>query len=125
MVKIAEIRESPCFFIRSLTVLAIVFCPFSYRRNFYKEVTETNRVHYEYYNLGMAGNVPKLQSFHFHTLRHTYTTNLLSNEAQTKDVQELLGHSDVSTTLNVYVHATRRAKRNSEKLLDKVVGMKF
>lgn len=35
-------------------------------------------------------------NFHFHTLRHTYTTNLLSNGAAPKDVQELLGHSDVS-----------------------------
>ena len=59
----------------------------------------------------------------FHELRHTYTTNLLSNGAQPKDVQELLGHSDVSTTINVYAHATREAKRESAKLLDKVVGM--
>ena len=36
---------------------------------------------------------------------------------------ELLGHSDVSTTMNVYAHATREAKRDSAKLLDKVVGM--
>ncbi len=64
-----------------------------------------------------------LEGFHFHTLRHTYTTNLLSNGAQPKDVQELLGHSDVSTTMNVYAHATREAKRDSAKLLDKVVGM--
>ena len=54
---------------------------------------------------------------------YTYTTNLLSNGAQPKDVQELLGHSDVSTTMNVYAHATREAKRDSAKLLDKVVGM--
>ena len=67
--------------------------------------------------------VPELEGFHFHTLRHTYTTNLLSNGAQPKDVQELLGHSDVSTTMNVYAHATREAKRESAKLLDKVVGM--
>ena len=46
-------------------------------------------------------------NFHFHTLRHTYTTNLLSNGAAPKDVQELLGHSDVSTTMNVYAHANR------------------
>ena len=129
-----------------------------YHRNFYREVTEKNRVHYEYYNLSMtedapedyteisfvclredgclelpatvetacrtaARKVPELDGFHFHTLRHTYTTNLLSNGAQPKDVQELLGHSDVSTTMNVYAHATREAKRESAKLLDKVVRM--
>ena len=128
-----------------------------YHRNYYKEVREKNRVHYEYYNLDgtqevpqdytelffvclrsdgclelpstveaacrKAGRkVPELEGFHFHTLRHTYTTNLLTNGAQPKDVQELLGHSDVSTTMNVYAHATREAKRNSARLLDKVVG---
>lgn len=40
-----------------------------------------------------------------------------------KNVQELLGYSDVSATMNVYAHATREAKRDSAKLLDKVVGM--
>lgn len=64
----------------------------------------------------------ELEGFHFHTLRHTYTTNLLENGAQPKDVQELLGHSDVSTTMNVYAHATREAKKKSAKLLDMVVG---
>lgn len=53
---------------------------------------------------------------------HTYTSNLLSNGAAPKDVQELLGHSDVSTTMNIYAHATREAKRTSARLLDKVVG---
>ena len=55
-------------------------------------------------------------------LRHTYTSNLLANGAAPKDVQELLGHSDVSTTMNVYAHSTRDAKRKSVRLLDKVVG---
>ena len=62
------------------------------------------------------------EGFHFHQLRHTYTSNLLSNGAAPKDVQELLGHSDVSTTMNVYAHATREAKRTSARLLDKVTG---
>mgnify|MGYP002706790298 CR=1 FL=1 len=60
--------------------------------------------------------------FHFHRLRHTYTSNLLSNVAALKDVQELLGHSDVSTTMNIYAHSTRKAKRDSARLLDKVAS---
>ena len=62
------------------------------------------------------------ENFHFHSLRHTYTSNLLANGAPPKDVQELLGHSAVSTTMNIYAHATREAKKNSARLLDKVVG---
>ena len=53
--------------------------------------------------------VAGLEGFHFHQLRHTFTSNLLSNGATPKDVQELLGHSDVSTTMNVYAHSTREA----------------
>ena len=66
--------------------------------------------------------VKGLEDFHFHTLRPTYTSNLLSGGAKPKDVQELLGHSDVSTTMNIYAHSTREAKRTSARLLDKVVG---
>ena len=65
--------------------------------------------------------LPELEDFHFHTLWHTYTSNLMSNGAAQKDVQELFGHSDVSTTINVYAHAIRQAKRTSARLLDKVV----
>ena len=62
-----------------------------------------------------------LKDFHFHQLRHTFTSNLLSNGATPKDVQELIGHADVSTTMNIYAHATREAKRTSARLLDKIV----
>ncbi len=66
--------------------------------------------------------VEGLENFHFHMLRHTYTSNLLSGGAKPKDVQELLGHADVSTTMNIYAHATREAKHTSARLLYKVVG---
>ena len=38
------------------------------------------------------------------------------------DVQELLGHPDISTTMNAYAHSTRKDKRESTRLLDKVAG---
>ena len=59
-----------------------------------------------------------LDGFHFHSLRHTYTSNLIARGAAPKDVQELLGHTDVNLTLNVYAHSARESKRNSARLLD-------
>lgn len=61
-----------------------------------------------------------LEDFHFHTLRHTYTSNLLSAGAAPKEVQELLGHSDINTTMNIYAHSSREKRQNSAKLLDKM-----
>ena len=52
----------------------------------------------------------------------TLTEIRITNEAAPKDIQELLGHSDVSTTMNVYAHSTRKAKQESARLLDKVAG---
>jgi len=49
-------------------------------------------------------------------------SNLLSNGAAPKDVQEFLGYANVSTTINIYAHAKRKAKHTSARLLDKVVG---
>ena len=71
----------------------------------------------------VAKKLEGFDGFHFHQLRHTYTSNLLAYGAAPKDVQELLGHSDVRTTMNVYAHATKEAKRNSARLMDKVAGL--
>ena len=53
----------------------------------------------------------------FHTLRHTFATRCIECGFDVKSLSEILGHSDVKTTLNKYVHSSMELKRsNMEKL---------
>lgn len=52
-------------------------------------------------------------SFTFHSLRHTFVTNLVLNKVDLKTVQELARHKNISVTLGVYTHITESAKKEA------------
>lgn len=52
-----------------------------------------------------------LVDIHFHTLRHTFATRCIESGMDAKTLSEILGHSDVRTTLNKYVHSSFELKK--------------
>ena len=52
-----------------------------------------------------------LDSINYHALRHTFATRCIEKGVDIKSLSEILGHADVSTTLNTYVHSSMELKR--------------
>jgi len=52
-----------------------------------------------------------LPLFSCHSLRHTFTTRAVESGMNVKVLQEVLGHKDISTTLNIYTDVTKDTKK--------------
>lgn len=52
-----------------------------------------------------------LPDFSAHILRHTFCTRLCENETNLKFIQSVMGHSDISTTMDIYADATDEKKQ--------------
>lgn len=63
-----------------------------------------------------AKKIAKLDNFHFHDLRHTYASNILTAGGDLKDVKDLIGHKDIAST-DRYTHLTVLRKSNIQKQL--------
>lgn len=59
--------------------------------------------------------------FSCHNFRHTFCTRFCENESNIKVIQEIMGHSDISTTMDVYAEVTQDKKKEVfDKLEDKI-----
>lgn len=54
-----------------------------------------------------------LPHFSVHNLRHTFCTRLCEKETNLKLIQEIMGHADITTTMNIYNEVTQKKKRES------------
>lgn len=59
----------------------------------------------------------------FHDLRHTAATLLLSEGVHPKVVSDMLGHSQIGITLNIYSHVLPDMQREATTAMDSVPGM--
>lgn len=60
----------------------------------------------------------KLTELHYHCLRHTFATNCIRAGMEMKTLSEILGHSNVGITMNIYVHSDIEQKKQQMKLLE-------
>lgn len=65
----------------------------------------------------------KLPDMHPHMLRHTAATLMLESGASVKEVQNTLGHTNASTTLNFYIGTSPEALRNAANGLADVLNL--
>lgn len=55
-----------------------------------------------------------IEYINFHSLRHTFATHCIEVGFDVKSLSEILGHSSVGTTLNLYAHPTLEYKRSTK-----------
>lgn len=86
------------------------------------ELPTEPRTYRNYYNRLMTKlGIPKLK---YHGLRHSFATRCIEAGCDYKTVSVLLGHSNISTTLNLYVHPNMEQKKRCISKMVKSLGNK-
>lgn len=74
---------------------------------------------------GVDSDPVLLPQFSCHILRHTFATRLCESGANLKFIQSILGHADVSTTMNIYVDVTDALKKKEITAFDDYMTTKL
>ena len=69
-----------------------------------KKIDETNEKVGEFINKAFTDYVAKMPKITPHVCRHTYCSNMAKSGMNPKTLQYLMGHSDISVTMNTYAH---------------------
>ena len=89
-----------------------VFSPHSINRTIIRVISLYNQQ--ETVAAKSEGREPLLlPHFSVHNLRHTFCTRFCENETNIKVIQEIMGHADISTTMDIYNEATLDKKKES------------
>lgn len=59
-----------------------------------------------------------IEHFTAHNIRHTFASRLCESTNNLKAIQEIMGHADIQTTMNVYADATAASKKKSMENLE-------
>lgn len=71
---------------------------------------EPRNLNRKFYKLMKQANI---EGVNLHALRHTYCSSLLKNGVQPNIVKELMGHSSITVTLNIYAHIMPEEKHEA------------
>ncbi|MBQ4516612.1 MAG: site-specific integrase [Clostridia bacterium] len=89
-----------------------VFLPHSINRVISRIITSHNEIETEIAKT--ENRDPELlPHFSVHNLRHTFCTRFCENETNIKVIQEIMGHADITTTMDIYNEATLDKKKES------------
>ncbi|MCB2847762.1 site-specific integrase [Streptococcus dysgalactiae subsp. dysgalactiae] len=91
----------------------IVFTPFTTKYAYACLLRKRLQKHFK------AAGVPDIS---FHGFRHTHATIMLYAGIEAKDLQYRLGHSNISMTLNTYVHATKEGAKKAVSIFETAIS---
>lgn len=85
-----------------------------------KKIGESVNPEIVYYHFKKAIKTAGLQNIRLHDLRHTAAT-LLAEEATPKQVQNFLGHSNISITMDIYTHLAEHKKMETSNIMNDII----
>ena len=92
---------------------SIVFTPFTTKYAYACLLRKRLQGHFK------SAGVPDIS---FHGFRHTHATIMLYAGIEAKDLQYRLGHSNISMTLNTYVHATKEGAKKAVSIFEAAIS---